>query len=180
MGQYSVVTLTDNMTDGEKLCDAAGKGDLSLVNTLLAEGVDINYKGPGLSSTPLMRAMCGKQPAIVARLLSKPKTKLDVRVYGWNCLHWGADVECVKMVLRDNRCPRGFLNMKNRSGYSPLMWAVKCGHLATVSYLLTVDGVDLHTTDNKGNTLIEWARVENHGEIEQLLLRAGAPEVSAS
>merc|ERR1712098_200817 len=60
------------------------------------------------------------------------------------------------------------------------MSAVYQGYLATVSYLLTVDGVDLHTMDDKGNTLIDIARKRNHGDIEQLLLRATTPTATTT
>ena len=41
---------------------------------------------------------------------------------------------------------------------SPIMMAVKWGHLESVKCLASVPGVDLGTRDKEGNTLIDMAR----------------------
>ena len=63
--------------------------------------------------------------------------KLDIREYvdGYTALHYACKnniVSIVKLLCQDNRCTPSVVNKKNRDGDTPLMLAVRWGHLDIV------------------------------------------------
>ena len=134
---------------------------VTLDGLLIAKGVNTNHTVTVFFGyTPLMIATTNGHPRIVEKLLSVPSTRLDIadHILGWSALHCTQHVSCISLLVKDRRCSPDILNMKNNRGLSPIMMAVKWGHLESVKCLAGVPGVDLGTRDKEGNTLIDMAR----------------------
>ena len=75
----------------------------------------------------------------------------------------------MKLLCQDSRCSPGIVNKKNSDGETPLMVAVRYGHLDIVKEL-DREGTDFFTKDRNGTTLIEMARREDHVEVLEYLM----------
>lgn len=62
------------------------------------------------------------------------------------------------------------LNLRNRSGKTPLFHATELGHLEIVKLLLETDGVELDSKGYKGRMPLYWAAMGGHVEVVKLLL----------
>lgn len=108
------------------LVDAAGRGDLPMVKSLLQRGADINaIDRIRFGFTPLIYATFYNQFGVIPFLIES-----------------GADV-----------------NLPDRDGQTPLMWAVVHGDeaLETVEYLIA-HGARLDAKDKMGHTALEQAK----------------------
>ena len=65
------------------------------------------------------------------------------------------------------------LDLKDKKGYSPLMWAAHNGHYEVVSLLLSLEA-DIHSRDHNGNSILMAAVFKGHLGIVKLLLDEGA------
>lgn len=65
------------------------------------------------------------------------------------------------------------LDLKDKRGYSPLMWAAHNGHKDIVILLLSLEA-DIHSRDLNGNSILMAAVFKGHLGIVQLLLEKGA------
>jgi ankyrin repeat protein len=169
------------MTD-LRLHEAASRGDLTAIRSLLAEGVSVDARDTD-GRTPVMAAT-------VARQTDAVRTLIDA----------GADVD-----IRDNRLDNVFLyaganglldilRLANEAGADPaitnrfggiaLIPACERGHVETVRYLLEESDVDVDHVNRLGWTgLLEAILLSDggpaHQEIVRLLLEAGAdPELA--
>ena len=115
--------------------------------------------------TPLHWAMEQNQVSTVRILLVNPETRLDIASKaGSTPLHMACHENSHKVIplyCQDLRCTPGLINRKNDAGETPLMVAVYKGNLACVQELVKVEGVNWHTTDNRGQSLLEVAKDED-------------------
>ncbi len=65
------------------------------------------------------------------------------------------------------------LDLKDKKGYSPLMWAAHNGHYEVVNLLLSLEA-DIHSRDNNGNSVLMAAVFKGNLGIVKLLLDKGA------
>ncbi len=65
------------------------------------------------------------------------------------------------------------LDLKDKKGYSPLMWAAHNGHRDVVVFLLSLQA-DIHSRDHNGNSILMAAVFKGHLGIVQILLEKGA------
>mmetsp|Transcript_36791 Transcript_36791/g.81832 ORF Transcript_36791/g.81832 Transcript_36791/m.81832 type:complete len:516 (-) Transcript_36791:2973-4520(-) len=61
------------------------------------------------------------------------------------------------------------VNHKNKKGVSPLMVAVKAGHLEAMQYMLSF-GAELRSQDIYGNTCVHYAALGGHTKVLEILL----------
>lgn len=144
------------------LFDACRKDDIKQVVEILKSGeVDINEEEED-GFTPLLSATLFTQEELVRTLLKFPELKLDKRdSLGMTALHQACEensVSIVRMICEDKRCNPCFVNMKDDSGNTALMRAVKSGFVNIVKELDKVEGVDFRTKDELGRDLVEVAK----------------------
>jgi len=170
--------IDQNIRDNtEKLCGACMFGDQELVENILG-GDDVDINGSDRRGyTPLIRATIahatiGGHLDIVRRLLEHPgMIQLGKRcVTGYTALHFACvlnDVSIVQLLCLDSRCSPVVLNKKDRTGSTPLMIAVRMGHLDIVREL-DIGGTDFFTKDSQGRSLMEVAR--HNADVLQYLM----------
>lgn len=146
---------------------AAEHGEYSLVKSLLDQGVDPDSKD-GDGRTPLSWAVCNRQVRIADILLERgadPKSKDNC---DRTALMWAAARGCTSGIIL--LCS-GItdLNGKDRFGRTPLIAAAACGHLSSVKTLLSINGVNIHITDNFGRNAMVEAGKRGYLRIVELL-----------
>jgi len=145
-----------------ELCEQKGNGGRY-------QKYDVNGEW-GRGGTPLCTAIQHGQDEVAKYLISRTTIDINKTGCGWTPLHWACstgNVEIINVLIGDSRCTS--LNTKGNDGITPLMWAVRCGKLASVRALLTVRGMDLNTRDENGKSLKDVARELGPLEMEQLL-----------
>lgn len=143
---------------------AARSGNVEVMKLLLAHGGDANAKEAARGQTALMWAVAEKH-AGVARVL----------------LDHGADVKAKTVPVRTAGPGRGGIGglggmgggSNGANGYTPLLFAVRAGDLASVR-LLTGAGADVNDTAADGLSALVLATVRAHVDIAMFLLDQGA------
>ena len=132
----------------------------------------INKKN-STGTTPLMMATKEGHLDIVGILLELPSLQLGESDYVDNtALHMACEGNrdsIVKLLLQDSRCSPSIVNMKNSDGITPLMRAVRLGHLNIVKSLLQHPGIELGKKNSLGRTALHWACDYNRVSIVKLL-----------
>ena len=138
----------------------ARSGNVEVMKRLLAHGGDANAKEAARGQTALMWAVAEKH-AGVARVL----------------LDHGADVKAKTVPVRTagpGRGGGGFGGGSNgANGFTPLLFAVRAGDLASVQ-LLTGAGANVNDTAADGLSALVLATVRAHVDIAMFLLAHGA------
>ena len=155
------------------MCNDCFPGDVERVEELLSnEDVDINGHGSD-GFTPLTSAVVRGDHFTVERLLEHPRIRLGKEErYGWTALHLACyynRVAILQLLCQHSKCSPGVVNKKDSIGRTPLMRAVRRGHLDIVKEL-DMDITDFFTKDSDGRTLIEVARERNHNEVLEYLI----------
>ncbi|MEO7100896.1 MAG: ankyrin repeat domain-containing protein [Luteolibacter sp.] len=157
-GSFVKLLLDFGNPPGRALPLASARGDLDMVNLLLACGVDTNQTLVPSKATPLSLALHGKHDLIASALI---REGADVGLHlpeGQTALHLAIVSNCfgsVKELLDAGADPntpfafpvsREFLNqlrpgvmrwsLKNEHNVTPLMVAVDSGEIQTVRYLI--------------------------------------------
>jgi len=146
---------------------AARSGNVEVMTLLLAHGGDANAKEPGRGQTALMWAAAEKH-AGVARVL----------------IEHGADVKAKTVPVRTAGSGRGggigglggggMGGASNgANGFTPLLFAVRAGDLASVR-LLAGAGADVNDTAADGLSALVLATVRAQVDIAMFLLEKGA------
>ena len=158
----------------QQLFEACKSGDEDKVASIIASRyADLNCKDEeGLTSLHI--AIYNNHPSVVTRLLDNRDVKLTVTSdhNGGTGLHGACyfnHVSIIKIFAQHKRCTPEILNMKNKTGESALMMAVRDGHVDSVKELGQIQGADFNTKNDKGQTLMEVAVEMSHQEIIQLL-----------
>jgi len=61
------------------------------------------------------------------------------------------------------------ISIKDLTGFTPLLYAVKAGHVGISLYLIQ-QGADIYVQDNSGCTIIHWAAYKNNLFLFQILI----------
>ena len=156
-----------------RLPDAAMRGDLEAVRSLLAEGVDVNaVQGDG--NTALHWAAYRRNAELV-RLLTDAgaDTAAKTRIGDMTPLFMAAkvgDAEIMGLLLQAG----ADANIANTNGTTPLMLAAGSGKTAAV-HLLLDHGADVNARDvTNGQTAVMFAAALNRGEAIKMLADHGA------
>ena len=144
---------------------AARSGNVEVMTLLLAHGGDANAKEAGRGQTALMWAAAEKH-ADVARVL----------------IEHGADVNAKTVPVRTAGPGRGTFGglgggmggaSNGANGFTPLLFAVRAGDLASVR-LLAGAGADVNDTSADGMSALVLATVRAQADVAMFLLEKGA------
>ena len=145
---------------------AARSGHVAVMQLLLGHGGDANAKEPGRGQTALMWAVAEKH-ADVARVL----------------IEHGADVKAKTVPVRSAGPGRGTFGglggggmgggSNGANGFTPLLFAVRVGDLASVR-LLVGAGADVNDVTADGFSALVLATVRAHADVAMFLLDKGA------
>lgn len=155
------------------LTEAAWRGNLSAVKTLLAQGVSLNAEQRGHHGwTALMAASTSGQAEVVNFLLAKgadPKVKLED---GSTTLYQAAqngDREVVEALIAAGV----ELNAQTKEGRTALIRAAWMSHTEALKRLIAA-GAEVNARGSKGESALLLAVNSGHGEIVKALLVRGA------
>lgn len=156
------------------LYDAAERGWSEAIRRLLNEGAEINWRNSG-GWTPLMIAAAEKHLEAV-ELLLEAKADPDIRNhYGRTALMFAAAYgqhDIVARLLAAGADPN--IVPSDHSGWTALIAAAARGHARTVELLLR-GGADPEIRARNGQTALELARSEGHGEVVRILMAVSSP-----
>ena len=143
-----------------KLFGACVTGDVATAQACLARGVNINESSFG--NNPLMAAVTQNKLEIVKILLDRDDLDLAVtNKYGDTALYMacmsGYD-DIVALICQNRRMTGQIINMKDKDGYTALMWAVVRGNFSCVEMMSELDGVDWKTKNKREQSLEDIAR----------------------
>lgn len=159
-------------THAGPLFDAAGRGDLTAVEALLAEGTEADERGPN-AETPLIAAALAGEASTAELLIAHGADVMARNEGGLTPLHaaaYSGSVEVARLLL-DHRAE--LEDRANISGATPLMVAAEENRVA-VAELLISQGADLRVTDRDGFTPLTQAWAKKQAEMVRLLKRHGA------
>lgn len=165
------------------LSDAARNGDVEMIAELLDDGVDVNETG---LATPLqMAAMFSHTEAM--KLLIERGADVEAQTPIGSALHIAAktgNTEILTLLLDAG----AELNRPDRDNYTPLMTAVREGHLAAVRVLLSrgsdprvIAAVKGTRNGGRGRTIpLHLAINFGHADVAEELILAGASPIAPS
>jgi hypothetical protein len=172
---------TRNAAGRTPLAEAAKRGRLAAVRTLLRHGAEVDVYDTQSGFTPLHLAAEGNHAAVVRRLLAA-SASVDARNQwdqtplwqtAWQAWHGNTEVAHI-LVARGAR-----IDVTDDKGHTPLHMAARAGHTPMVAFLLDA-GADLEHRSDKGLTPLYQAVTGGHPDTVRLLLERGAdPEVRA-
>ena len=154
------------------LISAAARGDLNVVNVLLAHNVDINVKDQR-GYTALSHAIEAMYEDVEDALLNRPE--LDPNCRGLNgrpalnAYVWRYDNERARKLLAHG----ADVTAKDKDGDTALHGAAQNGEFGMLQLLLD-KGADPNAKNNQGGTPLMWAAVYGHAGAVRFLLSRGA------
>ena len=154
------------------LTKAVNAGDLQTVRALIKSGADVNARS-GDGSTPLLWAAHNSNDDI-ARALIAARASVDVaNDYGITPLLEASktgDAAMMELLLQAGANP----SLAHPEGQTPLLAAARSGSVPAVRLLLA-RGVDVNAAETyQQTTALMWAAAENHLDVVDLLIEAGA------
>ena len=153
------------------LVDAAKRGDGHAVHRLIADGVDLDARGP-MGYTALHWAGIRGHWEIFSELVEAGAPVNAVGSDGGTPLHWTCHHDRPDMVvlLLDAGAE---INVSNRWGRTPLHVAARRGCVGVTGVLLE-NGADIDAITGEGWTPLHVAYRSDHPPVVQLLQAAGA------
>jgi len=165
-------SLTDSASYSvTNLVDAAKRGDGHAVHRLIADGADLNARGP-MGYTALHWAGIRGHWEIFSELVEAGAPVNAVGRDGGTPLHWACHHDRPDMIalLLDAGAE---INVQNRWGRTPLHVAARRG-CASVAAVLVENGAEIDAVTAEGWTPLHVAYRSDHPPVVQLLLTAGA------
>jgi uncharacterized protein len=154
------------------LISAAARGDLEVVNLLIARGADVNVKDKQ-GYTALSHAIEARYDEVALVLLNQPK--LDPNARGLNGVtvlssySWRGHKDAVQRLLDLG----ADVNAQDNDGDAPLHGAAQNGNVEIID-MLFAKGANLNLKNKQGGTPLMWAAVYGHEEAARRLLERGA------
>jgi cytohesin len=148
------------------------------IRALLDSGVDINAQDKD-GNTPLHWASEEGYIEVIDVLLASGAKLNAKNKHGDTPMHFAAFRGNTKAI--DTLLAAGAeLNVKDEYGDTPLHFAAFHGNLKTIEMLLQVPGIDVHTTDKYGNTILHATLEIGHiAAVRTLLIQAPNIDVNA-
>ena len=167
-----VFVVTAGASGDSPLTKAVNAGEVQTVRALIKSGADVNARS-GDGSTPLLWAAHTSNEDI-ARALIAAKASVDVaNDYGVTPLLEASktgDVAMMELLLSAGANP----SLAHPEGETPLIAAARSGSVPAVRLLLA-RGVNVNAAETyQQTTALMWAAAENHVDIVDLLIEAGA------
>ncbi|MBO4405219.1 MAG: ankyrin repeat domain-containing protein [Alphaproteobacteria bacterium] len=171
------IVKTRGIQTAEVLMNAIISNDVSKVDQLIAENVDINaaFDVVGMPShrkfTPLMAAIGLGRKEIVENLLRQKNTRINAKnFFGFSALMDATlhnQVDIVKMLLNH---PKIDVNVRGNNGSTALMFAAHKGHTIVLEQLLQHPKIDVNLQDDDGLTALIQAVQAGHTDIARILI----------
>jgi|LKGT01.1.fsa_nt_gi ankyrin repeat protein len=160
------------VADAGPLFEAAGRGDLAVVEKLLGEGVEVDQRARN-AETPLIAAALAGETATAEVLIVHGADIMAHNKGGLTPLHaaaYSGSVEVARLLLDHGA---DLEDRDNVSGATPLIVAAEENRVV-VAELLIARGADLSITDRDGFTALTQAWAKMRTEMVRLLKRHGA------
>ena len=141
------------------LMTAARSGSVKVVDLLVSRGADVNARETWRGQTATMWAAAEGHTEVVRLLL-----RHGADVHARSTFPEGVDVR---------RMSRRVMRTAQPDGLTPILFAVRAGHMDTVNALLEA-GVHINETAPSGNSLLHLAIMNAHFELAATLLEKGA------
>jgi ankyrin repeat protein len=162
------LTTKQRVRLGEELGDAAFNGDRSRVETLLAQGADIDYADQ-FGGTALDRAIDGQHAPTAKLLLDAGANPNTADIIGSTPLHGAAaigETSIVELLIAH----KADVNAQRDDGEAPLHW---CRNSRIVRLLLNAHA-EVNVAARDGTTPLHNASKMHRVEVVRVLLSAGA------
>lgn len=151
---------------------AIDAGDRAAIEQKLANGADVNVRGPD-QATLLIAAALGNQVSIVELLLTEGADVLARNSGGFTALHaaaYSGSVPIAELLLAKNAV---LDDAENKAGVTPLMVAGEQDHLSVAEFLIA-KGADVRHPEVHGYLPITRALFKGNTDIIRLYKRHGA------
>jgi ankyrin repeat protein len=163
---------------GCSIHDAAGKGDLEKVKTLLRDSPRLvsckNIYGQRMDGmTPLHHAAAADQKEMAELLLANDADPNAKDSYGQTPLHWAARVGGTG-TTESLLASKAAVNARTDGGKTPLHEAAEAGQGAVVKLLLAKNA-DANAKDILGRTPFDFAVGKGREDVAELLRQSGGP-----
>ncbi|HEY8380280.1 MAG TPA: ankyrin repeat domain-containing protein [Nannocystis sp.] len=156
------------------LQQAAEAGRVDEVRRLLAEGVRVDARNPGMPGlpTPLLAASFEGHAAVVEELLARGADVSARNVQGRTALHLAADQghALIVAMLSEAGAPLDAIDFQGQTALHLAAWQ---DHRDSVRVLLSA-GARMSVRDRCGDTALALAATEPVPEVVRMLCRAGA------
>lgn len=151
--------------------DAAEKGDLNRLKSLLEKDPQLIYARNDFGGTPLHVAAQAGQLNIVKFLFEKGADLNSKDMYGMTPLHAGVESE-KNDVLAFLLAQGAAIDAKNLWGMTPLHWAALSGLDKPLEFLVS-KGADREAKDNSGRTPLHLGAWTGNRAIAEALIQKG-------
>gem|GEM_PF-4335346 len=157
---------------GLNLISAAKGGDLNLVKSFIAQGVDVNQR-EGDGTTALLWA-CKKNHADIIELLLKEGADVELREPSTgNSPLITAAAEGYVSVVHSLVAKKAQIEGTDKSGRTPLQWAAAANKITTTATLIYLDA-NVNHVDSVGMSALHVACANGFRAIAEALIEAGA------
>nr|KAK5433513.1 hypothetical protein LTR18_010756 [Exophiala xenobiotica] len=162
---------------GTALQAAAHSGSLEVVEMLLDHGAEINAIAGQHGSA--LRAATDRGHMGIMRLLIAKKADVNITGGRWesSALHDAAsdcNVDAVRLLLKNG----AYIDVRDKEGRTPLLYAAICGAADTASLLLH-HGADPNACDKHGDSALYFACKNDHTGVVTVLLADDRTNINA-
>ncbi|MGB7922728.1 MAG: ankyrin repeat domain-containing protein [Pyrinomonadaceae bacterium] len=150
---------------------AVDSGDVTSINSLIAEGADVDARSED-GWTPLMLATIKGHTEVVLALLKQGADVNARNKKGWTALMFAVsmgDLETMRALLAG----RAEIDARDNDGKTALMQATGENNIESLRVLIEAQA-DVNVVDRLGETALTIAARRGYAEVVELLKRAGA------
>ena len=171
----AVLTSAASSPLGQKLRDAADKGDLAAVKAALADGAPVDARDPATGDTALFASCADNSNARVVAFLLKRGAKPNAHdAAGETPLMLAAKPDIVRALLKAGAA----VDAVDANGWTPLIWAASRAaldkHFVAVARVLLKAGADPSAKNKDGESALSLARKSGPSPLAKLLQDAAA------
>ena len=165
------------MKTRSSLHSAVQNGNLTIVKTLLSQGLPVN--SVDILDRTILHIAASKGYKEIVRLLLNHDAKVDSQDFkGHTPIHLAAEaghLEVIKLLLKPYQIKKDqhFINVRNFSNETPLHLAALNGHVKMIKYLID-HGADVNLQTTSGGTPLHQAvAAGNSKSVKELLNHVG-------